>query len=306
VSDIKFERENMNLSKESIQEFKRQFKIAGVEPTWHIVLGSGFGAAMDSIAGTAQKASDAWVCRGEFSFEQIPGMVPSTVVDHAGKYRIYANEARGKAVLVQLGRLHGYEGHPAAAAISPVMLGRLSGISKFVLTNAAGGLDPKHHVGDVMVIQDHVNMTGQNPLTGPNPTFPDGTPLGPRFPDMSALYDPEWRAALKDCLKQTAGRVHEGVYLGLLGPSFETHAEVALFSRWGVSAVGMSTVWEAIALRHSGAKLVGLSLISNAAAGMGDGAPLQHEKIIETCRISAQRILQGVLKWIEKEPEKAL
>jgi purine-nucleoside phosphorylase len=286
------------LNQSSIQEFQRCIATTGVQktPTWHIVLGSGFGKALDQLP-----VGSAWVARGGFSFEKIPGLVASTAPDHQGQYRIYEHKPTGQSVVFQLGRVHGYEGHSARDAVSPVMIGRLAGIQKFLLTNAAGGLPPNYDLGDVMLIRDHVNLTGQNPLMGANPASPAGAVLGPRFPDMSSLYDPEWRKTLRSNLTQVGLRVHEGVYLGLLGPSFETHAEVELFGRWGMQAVGMSTVWEAIALKHSGARLAGLSLVSNAAAGLGDGAPIDHEKILETCRKSAQQIIAGVLRWLEAE-----
>jgi purine-nucleoside phosphorylase len=125
--------------------------------------------------------------------------------------------------------------------------------------------------------------------------------MGPRFPDLSKAYDDKWRVALKTALTGAGLRTHEGVYLGLLGPSFETPSEVQLYSSWNMQAVGMSTVWESIALNHSGARVAGLSLISNAACGLGDGLPLEHEKIVEACRLSAGRILAVLLDWLEKE-----
>jgi purine-nucleoside phosphorylase len=254
----------------------------------HVVLGSGFGTALKDFA---------WEECGELSFTDIPGFPPSTVPDHAGCYRFYK---KGKKVLsFQLGRLHGYEGHPAATVVRTVMAPRLAGVEGFLLTNASGGLAREYQAGDVMLIRDHVNLTGQNPLVGANPTGPDGKEIGPRFPDLCRLYDSEWRGKLgKYCRGQDLS-VHEGTYLGILGPSFETPAEVQLFSSWGLSAVGMSTVWEAIALKHSGARLAGLSLISNPAAGMGEGT-LDHLQILETCRKSAVKIIRAVEQLAEE------
>src|SRR5262249_34664020 len=159
------------------------------------------------------------------------------------------------------------EGHEPSTVVQTVMVPRLSGVKSFVLTNAAGGLSLSMRPGDVMLIRDHVNLTGLNPLVGVNPQGLDGRPLGPRFPDLARLYDREWRARLlRICAAEGLG-THEGVYLGLLGPSFETPAEIQLFSSWGLHAVGMSTVWEAIALAHSGARVAGLSLVSNLGSG---------------------------------------
>jgi purine-nucleoside phosphorylase len=255
-------------------------------PEMHIVLGSGFGAALDSIS---------WKMEAELSFQEIEGFPSSTVPDHAGKFRFYSHQ--GKVYCFQMGRIHGYEGHSPKMVASTVMAGRLAGVKKFLLTNAAGGLSAAHHPGDIMLIRDQVNLTGQNPLVGENPTF-EKKELGTRFPDMGSLYDPTWRAKLKKHCGDQGLRVHEGVYLGVLGPSFETPAEVQLFSSWGMGTVGMSTVWEAIALKHSGAKLAGISLISNLAAGMGEGN-LDHLKILETCRTSAAKILRSIETFAE-------
>jgi purine-nucleoside phosphorylase len=250
-------------------------------PEMHIVLGSGFGSALDAIS---------WKMEAELSFREIEGFPSSTVPDHAGKFRFYSN---GKKIYCfQMGRIHGYEGHSAKTVASTVMAGRLAGVQNFLLTNASGGLSAAHHPGDIMLIRDQVNLTGQNPLMGENPSF-QNKELGPRFPDMSALYDPSWRVKLNKHCSNQGLRVHEGVYLGVLGPSFETPAEVQLFSSWGIGAVGMSTVWEAIALKHSGAKVAGISLISNLAAGMGEGN-LDHLKILETCRSSASKIIRSI------------
>ena len=258
-------------------------------PNYHVVLGSGYGTAIDSFP---------WERLGELSFKDLPGFPASTVMDHAGCYRFYRKN--GKVLSFQMGRLHGYEGHDPSVAILPVMVPRLAGVGNFLLTNAAGGLLLSMSPGDVMVIRDHVNLTGMNPLIGANPRGLDAKELGPRFPDLAKLYDREWRNRLYRFLQKEALGVHEGVYLGLLGPSFETPAEVQLFASWGLHAVGMSTVWEAIALSHSGARVAGLSLISNLGSGLGSGA-LDHETILETCRASAAKIVNAIRLSIEEE-----
>lgn len=256
-------------------------------PSAHVVLGSGFGQALDALP------AGEWELKGEIGFGEVPGLTASTVPDHAGKYRVYLHKPSGKSVQFQMGRLHGYEGHAPRSIIQTVMIPRLCGIENFLLTNAAGGLDPKMNPGDVMIINDHVNMTGTNPLIGENPKWPDGREIGPRFPDMGNTYDPTWRLHLRTRLEKENLRVHEGVYMGLMGPVFETHAEVRLYAQWGMKAVGMSTVWEAIVLKHSGAKVAGLSLISNLGAGLTD-QHLDHFVILETCRKSAAQIIAGV------------
>lgn len=259
-------------------------------PDFHVVLGSGFGAALDSFP---------WAPAGDLSFTELTDFPPSTVPDHAGKYRFYRTPA-GKVVCFQMGRLHGYEGHEASVVAGTVMLPRLAGVKNFLLTNASGGLAADYRPGDIMLIRDHVNLTGRNPLTGHNPTHPSGEELGPRFPDMGNLYDREWRTRLEKLLRAEGLRAHQGVYLGVTGPSFETPAEVQLFAAWGLHAVGMSTVWEAIALKHSGARLAGLALISNPGAGLVEGMALDHLEILKTCRASASRVLAAVRVFIEE------
>jgi purine-nucleoside phosphorylase len=268
-------------------EFLAQHKLA--VPHAHVVLGSGYGAALDSFS---------WEHVADLPFKSLPGFHTSTVQDHAGKYRFYR---RGKhSLCFQMGRIHGYEGHHPSEVTMPVMVPRLAGVKNFVLTNAAGGLSMAMRPGDVMVIRDHVNFTGLNPLVGPNPVGLTGAALGPRFPDLSRLYDREWRARIfKLCAQEGLG-THEGVYLGLLGPSFETPSEVQLFASWNLQAVGMSTVWEAISLAHSGARVAGLSLISNLGSGLGAGV-LDHETILETCRASAAKIVSALRLSIEEE-----
>jgi purine-nucleoside phosphorylase len=271
---------------------------AGVNtpPSYHVVLGSGFGAALEGVG-----SGEGWSPVVEIPFEKLPSLLASSVPDHAGKYRVYRN-TRGHHVIFQMGRLHGYEGHPARQVVQTVMIPRMAGVSRFLLTNAAGGLVASQAAGDVMLIRDHVNLTGQNPLVGENPLSPEGKELGPRFPDMSRLYDRSCGDRLRPKLVSQGLKVHEGVYLGILGPSFETPAEVALFSKWGLHAVGMSTVWEAIALKHSGASVSGLSLISNPGCGLDpQAAPLDHHQIVEACRKSAAQIVRAILSWLNEE-----
>ena len=280
------------IQKNSVLEYQQILKKLGAEiPTAHIVLGSGFGAALDSLP------AKSWEAVGEISFSQIPGISQSTVQDHVGKYRLYRHLSTKKIVQFQMGRLHGYEGHDPRQVVQPVMIPRVAGVENFILTNAAGGLDRAMNPGDVMLIEDHVNLTGKNPLIGENPKDHTGKELGLRFPDMGHCYRPEWRARLQTHLEAEKVAVHKGIYLGLLGPTFETHAEVRLYSSWGMKAVGMSTVWETISLHHSGAKLAGISLISNLGAGLSNVA-LNHNDILDTCRISAAQIMRGLSEFL--------
>lgn len=262
-------------------------------PAFHVVLGSGYGAAVEKLS---------WERVGDLSFRDLPGFPASTVQDHAGSYRFFrkATKTGSASLCFQMGRIHGYEGHPASQVVQPVMVARQAGVKNFLLTNAAGGLTAGYKPGDAMVIRDHVNLTGLNPLVGANPVGVDGRELGPRFPDLAKLYDRELRTRLKKHLASPDFSTHEGVYLGLLGPSFETPAEVQLFASWGLNAVGMSTVWEAIALAHSGARVGGISLISNLGSGLSD-VTLDHATILETCRASASHIVKGILRAVEEE-----
>ncbi len=268
-------------------------------PVAHVVLGSGFGQALAGLS-AGSRSGETWKQAAEISFNEIPGLSGSTVMDHAGAYRLYVHTKSKKSVLFQMGRIHGYEGHSPQDVVQTVLLSRFLGCENYILTNAAGGLDKKMKPGEVMVISDQINLTGMNPLYGPNPKNHLGKEFGPRFPDMGNLYDKEWRTSLKKILKEKKIKHHEGVYLGLQGPSFETHAEVRLFSAWGAKSVGMSTVWEAIALKHAGARVAGLSMISNLGAGIVEQS-LNHEDIIKTCRSSAAQIINCVSLFLEKE-----
>ncbi len=282
------------IQKNSVDHYQKALqKIGAATPFVHVVLGSGFGTALEGL-------SASWEHVGDIGFAEVPGLLESTVQDHAGRYRLYKHRDSGRVVQFQMGRLHGYEGHEPRAIVQTVMIPRVAGVQNFLLTNAAGGLDRAMNPGDVMLIEDHVNLTARNPLIGLNPTGPDGKELGPRFPDMGHCYRPEWRARLDTHLQAQGVKVHKGVYLGLLGPTFETHAEVRLYASWGMKAVGMSTVWETIVLHHSGARVAGLSLISNLGAGLSD-ASLDHNTILETCRGSADRIIKGLAEFLVKD-----
>jgi len=282
------------VDKKSTEAYLSHLTKAGLEvPSHHLVLGSGFGNALQAME------KFGWKEVLKIPFTEIPGLISATVPDHAGQYVLLNHSTSGRLIQAQAGRLHGYEGLDPRLVVQPVMIPRSAGVAKFILTNAAGGLDTRMSSGDAMIIADHVNMTGKNPLIGENPTWHDGTEVGPRFPDMGHLYEAKWRTAFSDELQKRFVGTHEGVYMGLMGPTFETFAEVKLFAAWGIKAVGMSTVWESIALRHSGARLAGVSLISNLGAGLSN-QPLQHEQIVETCRKSASVILESLLSAINQ------
>jgi purine-nucleoside phosphorylase len=231
-----------------------------LQPTIGVVLGSGLGAFADRL----EEATTV-------SFAQIPHFPAATVAGHTGA--LVVGRTAGAALAVLKGRVHAYEGHALEDVVFPVrVLGRL-GIEDLILTNAAGAINPDYEPGELMILRDHINLLG-NPLLGPNEAR-----LGPRFPDMSDAYDPRLRRiALRAC--QGAGATaHEGVYIAVPGPSYETPAEIRMAKTLGADAVGMSTVPEVIAARHMGTRVLGLSCLTNKAAGVSP-EPLDHEDVL--------------------------
>jgi purine-nucleoside phosphorylase len=239
-------------------------RLGGV-PELAVVLGSGLGGFADEL-GDART----------FPYETIPHWPRSSVVGHAGK--LVVGTRSGKLVAALSGRAHYYEGHSLDAVTFAVrVMGRL-GVTRLVLTNAAGGVNTSFEQGALMVIDDHINLLGANPLSGPNDER-----LGPRFPDMTEVYSARLRA-LADSVAAQAGLVlAHGVYVAVSGPSYETPAEIRFFRKIGADAVGMSTVPEAIAARHMGMEVLGLSCITNMAAGVLP-QPLVHDEVMETAR----------------------
>ena len=231
-------------------------------PSVGVVLGSGLG----SFAGTLME-------REEVPYSEIPHFPRSTVEGHAGKMVIGRFESTDLAVMA--GRVHAYEGYPASDVVFPVRVLARLGIRTLLLTNAAGAVNTSFTPGDLMVLSDHVNLTGNNPLIGKNDPN-----LGPRFPDMSFLYDDKLQEAAVLAGRRIGLPLRKGVYAGVLGPSFETPAEIRMLRTLGADAVGMSTVWEAIAAHHMGVRIAGLSCISNMAAGVTKN-PLSHQEVVD-------------------------
>lgn len=235
----------------------------GACPRLAMVLGSGLGAFADNLV-EAQA----------LPYADIPNFRTSSVQGHHG--RLVVGKVRGERVLCMQGRLHLYEGIPIADVVFPVRALARWGVEAVVLTNAAGGISAKLAVGDLMLITDHINMLGQNPLTGPNH---DG--LGPRFPALDDAYDTELGAVVQEVARLQSLRLRRGVYAAMAGPSYETPAEIRMLQALGADAVGMSTVPEVIALRHMRTRVVGISCITNVAAGLSETSP-DHADVIET------------------------
>ncbi|WP_024858778.1 purine-nucleoside phosphorylase [Ruminococcus albus] len=237
-------------------------KRAGIKPAVGIVLGSGLG----NFAERAEIVS-------EIPYEDIPCFPRSTVEGHKGRF-VFGKIGKTPVVIMQ-GRVHYYEGYPMEDVIMPARIMGLLGIKTLLLTNASGGVNKGFSAGDLMLIKDHISCFVPNPLIGNNLSE-----LGTRFPDMSEVYDRELSGRIKACTESLGTELKEGVYCQLTGPSYETPAEIKMLSVLGADAVGMSTAVEAIAARHMGVRVCGISLITNMAAGISE-VPLSHEEVKE-------------------------
>jgi purine-nucleoside phosphorylase len=218
-------------------------------------------------------------------------MAPPAVAGHAGNL-CFGRVADTPVVCLQ-GRIHLYEGHPVDRVVQGVRVMARLGVRCVLVTNAAGALDPSWSPGDPMVVTDHINLTGVSPLVGPNDEA-----LGPRFPDMSAAYDPQLREELRRVAAGTGTLLRDGVYAAMLGPQYETPAEIRMLRAMGAQAVGMSTVHEVIALRHMGIRVGALSCITNLAAGVG-ARPLDHAEVEATAQSQRDAIAALLSGWIQ-------
>jgi purine-nucleoside phosphorylase len=241
-----------------------------LKPEIGLVLGSGLGPLGEQL-------EDQVV----IPYGDIPHFVKSTAPDHKG--RLIIGRLAGKTVFCMQGRFHYYEGYSMAEITYPVRVMNMLGIKTLILTNACGGLNREFSPGDLLLITDHINFMGTNPLIGPN-----AEGFGPRFPDMSKAYTPELADHARSAAKDLGIALREGVYLGYSGPSFETPAEIRLFQSFGASAVGMSTVPEAIVARHCGMKILALSCITNLAAGILDRI-ITSEEVTEAAGKAAEK-----------------
>ena len=240
-----------------------------VEPRVGVVLGSGLGAFADEFEEAVS-----------IPYQEIPGFGRSTAEGHAGQLVI--GKIEQVPLLAMKGRLHYYEGYSLEEVTFPIRTFKLLGLKTIILTNASGGINVQLSPGTLMVITDHMNLMSANPLRGPNDER-----FGPRFPDMSAVYSPELQEIVMEEAREINLDVRRGVYVALAGPSYETPAEIHLMRNFGADAVGMSTVPEAIVARHMDLEVLGISCITNVAAGVSD-EPINHEDVMATgLRVSA-------------------
>jgi purine-nucleoside phosphorylase len=248
-------------------------------PVAGIVLGSGLDAIASELTGAVA-----------IPFEDLPGWPAATAPGHAG--RLLLGRLAGVPTVLLQGRLHVYEGNDPGLVVQPVLLmGRL-GARIIVLTNAAGGVNPGYRPGTLMVIADHLNLTGRSPLLGPN-----AEEIGPRFPDLTDVYSPALRARLHAAAADEGLILEEGVYAGLLGPSYETPAEVRMLRGLGADAVGMSTVLEAIACRWAGLEVAAVSLVTNPGAGYS-GQPLAHEEVLAAADVAGPGLARVIRRFV--------
>ena len=250
-------------------------------PEIGLILGSGLGVLGDEIENPVI-----------IKYDEIPNFPVSTVEGHSGQLVI--GNLEGKFVIAMQGRFHFYEGYSMETVTFPVRVMKELGVKTVIVTNAAGGANKDFKPGDLMIIKDHINLSGNHPLIGPNDNR-----LGVRFPDMSTAYTSKDRELAKECAKELGIEVQEGVYTFFSGPTYETPAEIRFAQTIGSDAVGMSTVPEVIVARHSGLDVVGISCITNMAAGILD-QPLNHEEVIETTQKVKSEFLSLVKSIVNK------
>ena len=252
-------------------------------PEIGVVLGSGLGGLADELDGATA-----------IPFADLPGWPAATAPGHAG--RLLLGRLAGIRIVMLQGRFHLYEGNDPGLVVQPVLLFRRLGARLVVLTNAAGGVDPGYGPGTLMVISDHLNLTGRTPLLGPN-----ADEIGPRFQDLTDAWNPRLREVLLAAGRTEGVDLVEGIYAGLLGPQYETPAEVRMLRTLGADAVGMSTVLECIAARWCGLEVCGVSLVTNAGAGYS-GTPLSHEEVLAAGAEAGPRLARVIRRFVADLP----
>ncbi|MFW6381369.1 MAG: purine-nucleoside phosphorylase [Bacillota bacterium] len=266
----------MNQLEKAKQYIKKQIDL---EPAIGLILGSGLGVLAGEIEGA--------VC---IDYEELPDFPVSTVEGHAG--RLVVGRLEGKNVITMQGRFHYYEGYSMQELVKPVRIMKMLGIEKLLVTNAAGGINLEFNPGDFMLITDHINLMGDNPLRGENLEQ-----FGPRFPDMTEAYSSQLIEDTEKIALDLGIQVRKGIYTGLGGPSYETPAEIRYLRNIGADAVGMSTIPEVITANHMGLEVLGISCITNMAAGVLP-QPLEHEEVVRVAdRVKPKfiRLVRGVI-----------
>jgi purine-nucleoside phosphorylase len=270
----------MNTAKLILAADKIRLTYQDFHPTLAIVMGSGWGEGVNGFT-----------VKQRVNYADIPELGAPGVVGHGGQ--LLLAEQAGVDLLIFAGRRHWYEGVGWEPIAFPSCLAKVMGASGMVLTNSAGGINPFFRQGAVMAIDDHINFMGSNPLMGPPHDF-----WGPRFPDMTCIYDKGYRALLDQAAQGAGIKLEHGTYLAVTGPSYETPAENKLIRQWGADAVGMSTVPEAILAHAAGLKVAGLSCITNMAAG--GAASLSHEEVLAGARLAIPDLTRMLQEFIKK------
>lgn len=258
-------------------------RIGAIRAPLGMILGSGLGGLADQIENPRS-----------LSYSDIPHLPSSSVAGHAGK--LVCGTWQGSEVVVLSGRVHCYEGHPLDRVVLPVQLLAGLGVHTVLVTNAAGAVNADYKPGDLMVLSDHINMQAKSPLIGKNDAR-----LGPRFPDMTEAYAKELRELTLRLAAERGLKVHEGIYAAVLGPSYETPAEVRMLQILGADAVGMSTVPEVIAARHMGMRVLGLSCLTNMAAGLSGGT-LHHDEVKEVAGAATEGMIGLIAATVRAMP----
>jgi purine-nucleoside phosphorylase len=264
-----------------------QKQLGNVRPIIGLVLGSGLGDMANQVENPIA-----------IDYSEVPYFPVSTVEGHEGRF--VAGTLEGKQVIVMQGRFHYYEGYDMKKVVFPVYVMKAIGVQTVVMTNAAGGMNRSFKAGDLMVISDHLNMTGDNPLIGPN-----HSDLGVRFPDMSEAYNREYRKLAHELAQTVVGddgvplKLQEGVYAGISGPTYCTPAELTMLARIGGDAIGMSTVGEVVAARHAGLKVLGISCITDMAVGE-ELEPLTHEQVVAVANRTKPKFIALVKAFVRE------
>jgi len=281
ISDFQRSSFMSQILKEIEESCRSIAKRVKTKPRAAIILGTGLGGLVNRVS-----------IAESLPYDEIPHFPKSTVEGHAG--RLIFGRLAGKNVLILQGRAHYYEGHSLFRITLPVRVMKRLGVKILIVSNAAGGLNPLFHPGDVMAISDHINFTGQNPLIGPNLDS-----LGPRFPDMTAVYDKKLLSLAEETALGEKIKLHKGVYVGVAGPSMETPAETRFLRMMGADAVGMSTIPEAIVAVHCGLRLLGLSAISNVnRPDCMEPAPL--EAVLKNAAVAGEKLMRIVIGVLKK------